>query len=130
LKTCSSPQTYTGLSVGPHTVLVAAIDAVGNITALRAILAAGGFKNTGEVSSVVVLREQPGSAPLFMVVNLEASLGNDPDAADVALEPYDVVFVPKTRIAQVDQFIDQYIRQLIPISLNAGFSWVRQWTLF
>jgi len=43
---------------------------------------------------------------------------------DVELEPFDVVYVPMSGIAKVDKFVDQYIRQLLPISLNAGFQYI------
>jgi hypothetical protein len=43
---------------------------------------------------------------------------------DVVLQPFDVVFVPKSTIAKMDQFVDQYMRQLLPISVNFGFSYI------
>jgi hypothetical protein len=33
--------------------------------------------------------------------------------------------VPKTFIAKADKFVDQYIRKLIPVNLNAGYSYAR-----
>ena len=32
----------------------------------------------------------------------------------MALQPFDVVFVPTSPIARVDRFVDQYIRQVLP----------------
>ena len=33
---------------------------------------------------------------------------------DVPLQPSDVVFVPKSTIAEIDQFMDQFVTRVIP----------------
>ena len=38
------------------------------------------------------------------------------------LEPLDVVFVPKTRIAGVAQFFERYVNQIVPLWRNFGLS--------
>jgi hypothetical protein len=38
-------------------------------------------------------------------------------AADELLQPHDVVFVPRSRIAQVGLFVEQYINSLVPRAL-------------
>ena len=43
---------------------------------------------------------------------------------DMALRPFDVVYVPESRIRRVDRFVDEYIRQLIPITATAGFTYL------
>jgi hypothetical protein len=40
------------------------------------------------------------------------------------LKPFDIVFVPESGIAKVNKAIDQYVRQLLPIDLSAGFSYI------
>jgi hypothetical protein len=40
------------------------------------------------------------------------------------LRPFDVVVVPETKIARVDRWVDQHIRQLIPGNMVLGFSYV------
>jgi hypothetical protein len=40
---------------------------------------------------------------------------------DVILQAQDVVFVPRNRISNLDVFVDQYIRQLLPITPGLGF---------
>lgn len=47
--------------------------------------------------------------------------GIDP-TADVRLAPYDVVFVPRTSIAEFYVFFNQYLQQFIPVSW--GFSYI------
>ena len=42
--------------------------------------------------------------------------------ADVRLAPYDVVFVPRSGVAEVFRFFNQYLLQFVPVSW--GFSYV------
>jgi len=95
----------------------------GHLTLSRAIIQAGDLRSTAEPSSVVIIRNPPqekGSAPLFAVVDYRKLLegGQDP-----LLQPYDIVFVPKSTIATLNQFVDQYFVKLVPVTLNAGFSY-------
>ncbi len=97
----------------------------GRLTTLQAILQAGGFKKTAELGSVVVLHHRGDRKPVFLTVNLKADLATLTLRNDILLSPYDIVFVPQSTIAKMDQFVAQYIEQLIPISKNIGFSWIR-----
>lgn len=97
----------------------------GKITSLQAILQAGGFKDTAELKNIIIIRKQQGrDQPLFMTVNIFEDLRSRGKNNDIQLKPYDIVFVPKTTIAKMNQFVDQYIDKLIPISMNVGFTWL------
>jgi hypothetical protein len=39
------------------------------------------------------------------------------------LEPYDIIYVPRSRIARVNQWIDQYINEIIPQSMNVNYDY-------
>lgn len=94
---------------------------VGEVKALEAILLAGGFTSSARLDSVVLLRNDGKDRALVQKLNFKDTLAS---GGDIALQPFDVLFVPLSRIAKVDKFVDQYIRQLIPISLTAGFTYV------
>jgi hypothetical protein len=53
-------------------------------------------------------------------LNLSKVLEDGDVSADQALSPSDVLFVPKTGIAKLDQFVDQYILKVIPIRPSAS----------
>ena len=99
----------------------------GRLTVTQAIMQAGGFKDSAELENVVLLRNQGKKDPYFAVLDLENNL-KDPMGGlasnGVVLQPYDVVFVPKSTIATIDQFIDQYINKVVPRSFQWGFQWV------
>jgi len=108
---------YVGGEVGqPGTIPL-----VGELTAAGAIFQAGGLKTSARADSVVLLRND-GGQPTASRVNLRQILSDG--RGDVKLQPFDVVYVPPSRITSVDRFVDQYIRQLIPLSLSAGFTYL------
>jgi polysaccharide export outer membrane protein len=96
----------------------------GKLSLLQAIFEAGGLKRSGKATDVVVLRYQGTSTPKFMKVNLTAALERGDPAGDLALEPLDIVWVPKTKIAKANDFMDQYFRQLTPIPLTLGVTYI------
>lgn len=90
----------------------------GRITVLQSIFKAGGFKNTAAMQNVAIIRYQGTKTPLFLTVNIEDVLNNNGD--DIVLRPYDIVYAPKTTIARMNEFVDQYIEKLIPITKTLG----------
>jgi len=93
-------------------------------TVLQAILQANGFKNTARANEVLLIRQRAGGGYDWQVLNLEKALSGESFAANIPLAPRDVIYVPRSDIANVDLFVDQYIRQVLPIapgvSLPAG----------
>ena len=43
------------------------------------------------------------------------------EAPDLPLQPFDVVFVPKSRVARANQFVEQYITGVLPIRLQGAY---------
>lgn len=93
----------------------------GEMTVIQAVFRAGGFKETARVDEVMLLRNDGKGDPVVTKLMLKQVLKGQPD---LPLQAFDVVFVPKTKIARTDKFIDQYIRQLLPVSGSYGFSYV------
>jgi polysaccharide biosynthesis/export protein len=89
----------------------------GPLTVLQAIAMAGGIKDTARPTEVVVIRQNPSGPFLTSVVDITKALDGTDKSQDIALMPYDVVFVPKSHIANVDIWVDQYIRKVVPFAL-------------
>ncbi len=84
-----------------------------HLTALDAIMEAGGFRlPTAEVGSVVILRRQ-NSSQIGYCIDLKPALKGG-EIRSFYLEPEDIVYVPQTGITEVGQWIDQHINNLIP----------------
>lgn len=97
----------------------------GTITVLQAISEAGGIKGTGDTKTIVLIRKGPDGSPVGRKLTLSAKGMPAPDAA-TPLSPFDVVVVPESGIARADRWVDQHIRQLIPLNLSAGFTYLFQ----
>jgi protein involved in polysaccharide export with SLBB domain len=84
------------------------------LTALEAIMQAGGFHmETAQVKNVVVIRNKNGQH-YGCALDFSGALKGQ-EVAAFYLEPRDIVYVPQTTITNVDQWVDQYIRKVLPI---------------
>ena len=99
----------------------------GTVTALQAIMTAGGTLQTGDMRSVVILRRGADETALFIVRNLQVDL-NGEGTNDIVLRPFDVVVVPRSTIAKVGDALDMYIYRLVRPLANSsiGFFFTRQ----
>lgn len=91
---------------------------VGTITALQAVATAGGFKYTGRETEVIVIRRGPQGRPIVIPLNLKAAISGVDPSQDLRLMPYDVVYVPRSTLAITNKFVDQFIRQHLPVSFG------------
>lgn len=92
---------------------------------LAAVSEAGGIKLTGAQNRVVLIRKMPDGTPGSRQVSLFLKGKPTPDAL-LPLQPFDVVLVPETKIARMDRWVDQHIRSLLPVNMNAGFTYLWQ----
>ena len=88
-------------------------DMTGSMTVLEAVMLAGGpdFRE-GDVSEVIVIRREGKDCHGYLV-DLEPTLAGEA-ATPFELRPLDVVFVPRTAIAEVNQWVRQYITNMVP----------------
>jgi protein involved in polysaccharide export with SLBB domain len=96
-------------------------DMPGDINALQAIAQAGGFKTSAKIRQVVVIRRGPGGVAMARTVDLARGL-KDPAHSDlVPLRRFDIVYVPRSGIAEAGLVVQQYFRDLTPVQF--GFSY-------
>ncbi len=95
------------------------VDMPGEKTALEAIMDAGGFNlDRAEVRSVIVARNKDGRWVGQALDFKDALAGLE--AQSFYLQPRDIVYVPRTAIYDVDQWISQHLYKIIPpIYFNA-----------
>jgi len=95
-------------------------DMAGDGDALRAVIQAGDFMNTANRDGVIIIRRGPDGRGMIRRVNLQKGLKSG--GADlVPLRRFDIVYVPKSGIADANLFVQQYFRDLSPIQF--GFSY-------
>jgi polysaccharide export outer membrane protein len=92
----------------------------GRLTALEAIMQAGGFdRRTAKLSNVVIIRHKDGKR-YGCALDFRKVINGAEEVRPFLLEPGDIVYVPRTVIVQVNQWIDQYINRMIP---RTGFTY-------
>ena len=92
------------------------------LTPLQAITASGGFRDTARYDSVILVRTG-GSEHKFIArkLNLEETT-NAGVKEPVTLAPYDVIFVPRTGVADANIWVRQHITDMIPLFRGLGVS--------
>lgn len=108
-------QVFVGGEVGTPSV----IPLTSGMTALQAIHGAGGFMDKAARNSVVLIRHEGGRRQGYRLALDKVVTGEDV-SADVALQPSDILDVPKSRVADVNLFVEQYIRNNLPIQPSVG----------
>jgi len=115
-------------ALGPQNIIVGGevnspglVEMTGPIGALEAVMLAGGFQNTAARGDVVVLRREPGGRLMMRVVNLHDALRARSGADQVQLRRHDIVFVPRSTVAEINVFVEQYVAGILP--LDQAFSY-------
>ncbi len=84
-----------------------------NMTALHAVGAAAGVSQRANLHSVLILRRTgPQSLDVYRV-DLDQAVDGEARARDLYLQPYDIVYVPRSWIGEINVFVDRFIRQNI-----------------
>ena len=82
------------------------------MTTLQAIFQSGGFKETADPAETLVIRKGVNGKPVPMQIDLAALMAAE-GGHDFQLQPDDIVYVPKSAIANANKFIDEYIGGLL-----------------
>lgn len=123
VRSYQAPQVFVAGEVGKPGV----IGYRPGLTLLQALAEAGGALVTGDAEHIAVLRRGPGApgqpdAVQVLRLDLPKDFARQPDR-DVALQPFDVVILPKSDLALTGDRIQQYLG-LVPPLKNSSFGWV------
>ncbi len=94
-----------------------AVTGAGAISVSMALAEAGGMLSSGKPSSVMVVRTTGVEEALAIRVDVSKVLSGTDLAQDLQLEPYDVVFVPKSVIGKAGEFVDLFFNDIAPAQL-------------
>ncbi|MFC1794589.1 polysaccharide biosynthesis/export family protein [Planctomycetota bacterium] len=99
--------------VGGQVITPGIIEMPGKMNVLEAIMQTGGFDlREAEIQNVVIIRHRNGKRYGYSI-NLEPALVGG-ETKPFYLEPKDIVYVPRTKIAKLNQWVDQHINSIIP----------------
>lgn len=89
---------------------------------LQAILLAGGFNDDARTGQVALIRRGPNNEPMLRIVNVRDVIQTGFDMADVPLATGDVIYVPRSSIAEVNLWIDQFINKVVPFQRQFSYT--------
>lgn len=89
---------------------------------LQVIASGGGFLATARTHEVIILRTQQDGSQQIFSIDLAKAISGEDLAQNVRIRPLDVVMVPRSDIASLDVWVDQHIRQALPISSAASLT--------
>lgn len=94
----------------------------GRLSLFAALQEAGGLLPSARRRQIVLIRPGgEGGRAIGRSIDIRPVASGAAPAMDLTLQAQDVIFVPRNRISDLDVFVDQYIRQLLPITPGLGF---------
>jgi len=114
-----TPRTYGSrqVFVGGEVARPGIYEMPANIDAFQAVALAGGFLPSARRGDVLVLSRASGQSAVTEIdLSARAMRAGFPGAQP--LQRYDVVFVPRSRISQVNLFMQQYVRDALPVQFS------------
>ena len=100
------------------------INLAAGMSALQAVINAGGLRETAKPEDAIVIRKGRNNKPIPLRVDLNKAIYGKTAGADFQLQPYDIIYVPKTSIAKANKFVNQYIERLLLFrGVSFGFTY-------
>jgi polysaccharide biosynthesis/export protein len=84
------------------------------MTALQAVAEAGGLTENAGPEAVLIRRDMCG-VPTGIPIKIKDAEKSAGGAEDVALQSRDIVVVPRSTISNMDLWVEQYVRNMLPI---------------
>ena len=102
------------------------LNLIAPMTVLQSISEAGGVKDTADRKEILIIRRGLDNKPVVLKVNMEKVIDGTETSQDLHLLPSDIVYVPKSSIANVNVWVDQYLRKNIPIGAGVYYNLFNQ----
>jgi polysaccharide biosynthesis/export protein len=80
----------------------------------HAISLARGFRESARLSNIIVIRKDVEGKSMSTNIDYRKIIDGSDLSQDITLLPYDIVYVPKSNIANVNKFVSEYINSIIP----------------
>jgi len=93
----------------------------GRVGAMEAILRAHGFDPEARMTEIVLIRRSPSNKPMLRTIDVRNFAASVSMADDVPLVAGDILFVPRSRAAEVDLWVSQSITRAVPFNSSFGY---------
>ncbi len=97
------------------------VDMLGDMDALQATMAAGGFTHGAKGHQVLIIRRGRNGEAMRRIIDLQNPL--EGKGQMVALRRFDIIYVPRTNVAEAGVFMEQWVNNLIPGGIMNYFTY-------
>jgi protein involved in polysaccharide export with SLBB domain len=91
------------------------VELVGTVTMTQAVAVAGGYNDRALREQVILIRKNEAGDYQGHSINMKDIQHGISPGNDVVLQSYDIVYVPRSKIANMNLWVEQYIRNMLPI---------------
>ena len=112
----------TSVFVGGQVRTPGVIQLAAGMDIFQAIIAAGGLTDSARTGRIAIIRRTPDNRSKVLYYSVKPFTKGESNASIAMLEPRDVIFVPRTKIAEVDMWVDNYINKTLPFSRGFSYS--------
>jgi len=94
------------------------------MTAIQALIGAGWLKDDADTAQAVIIRRDACGRPYGSIIQVKNAAFQllQGDQQDAALLPSDVIVVPRTTIGNLNVWVTQYIRNMLPMEPYIGIN--------
>jgi len=103
--------------VGGEVVQPGVKEIAGPTTVLQALSMAQWVKESARLNEIIVIRRGPDFKPYLIALDIEKAMKGIDVKQDIFVQPYDIVIVPRSNIADVNLWLNQYVRNSVPKEL-------------
>lgn len=91
------------------------------VGSLEALLLAGGLSNEARLGQVAVIRRGPEGKPMLRTIDVRDIIQTG-GTADVPLRAGDVLYVPRSSIAELNLWVQQFIEGVVPFQRSFNYT--------
>jgi polysaccharide export outer membrane protein len=91
------------------------VELVGTVTMTQAVAVAGGYNDRALREQVILIRRNAEGEYKAHSINMRDIQHGINPGNDVVMQSYDIVYVPRSKIANMNLWMEQYIRNMLPI---------------
>ncbi|MEP9377267.1 polysaccharide biosynthesis/export family protein [Aquabacter sp. CN5-332] len=92
------------------------------VSSLEAVMLAGGFTDEARIGEVALIRRDPSNRPMLKIINVRDMIQTGSDEADVPLMAGDILYIPRSDIAELNLWIDQFINKVVPFQRSFNYT--------
>lgn len=90
------------------------VEIKGPTTLMQILAQSRGLRETARMSNIIVIRKDAEGKPMAANIDIRKIIDGTNPSLDINMLPYDIVYVPKSNIANWLKFVDEYINRAVP----------------